>query len=268
MPRVMTQRGEMWIADHRRQHDVPAAFFIHGAGGSHLSFPGELRQLESIQPVLVDLLGHGASAGPGRKTIAEYALDIVALMDALEVESAVVLGHSMGGAIAQWLALEFSARVKAMVLIGTGAQLPVHTALITGIIDDSDTTINSIVRWMWAKGVPPAKIQQSAEIMRATDPTVIQGDFIACSKFDTKKRLAEIAIPTLIVAGENDKMTPAALGEELAQGIANSELALVPHAGHMMLLEQPKRTADLIDKWLARSSCCAADAHVKGLRKS
>ena len=253
MPRVMTPRGEMWIADHRRQNDVPTAIFIHGAGGSHLSFPGELRQLDSAQPALVDLPGHGASAGPGRNSIADYALDIVALMDILEVESAVLLGHSMGGAIAQWFALEHSARVKAIVLIGTGARLPVNPALITGIIDDTDTTINSIVRWMWAKGVPSDVRQQSAELMRATDPSAIQGDFIACNNFDVTSRLAEIAIPTLIVAGESDKMTPAALSEELAQGITNSELASIPHAGHMMLLEQPKRTTYLIDKWLARS---------------
>ena len=108
---------------------------------------------------------------------------------------------------------------------------------------------------MWAKGVPPAKIQQTAEIMRATDPSVIQSDFIACNNFDARSCLAEVAIPTLIVAGESDKMTPAALSEELAQHIANSELTRIPHAGHMMLLEQPKRTRDLIDKWLARALC-------------
>lgn len=253
MPGVNTARGRIWIADHRRQPDGPAALFIHGAGGSHLGFPASLRQLHSIAPILVDLPGHGASPGPGRDSIADYALDIVALLEALAIDSAVVLGHSMGGAIAQWLALEHTTRISAIVLAGTGARLPVNPALITGIAEARETTISSIVRWMWSKQAPEDLIQQSAEIMLATDPTVIRADFMACAKFDVSKRLAEMATPTLILAGEADKMTPLSLSQELARGIRNSELAVFPGAGHMMLLEQPELCAEILDAWLKRA---------------
>lgn len=253
MPAVNTSRGRIWIADHRRQTQKPAALFIHGAGGSHLSFPAALRQLQSVAPVLVDLPGHGGSAGPGRATIAGYALDIVALLDALVIDRAIVLGHSMGGAIAQWLALEHGERISALILAGTGARLPVNPALITGIVEAPEATISSIVRWMWSKQAPEDLKQQSADILLATDSAVIQADFTACDRFDVSRRLAEIAVPTLILGGEKDKMTPLSLSQALARGIAGSELAAVPKAGHMLLLEQPDRCAALIDAWLKRA---------------
>ena len=253
MPAVNTSRGRLWIADHRRQPARPAALFIHGAGGSHLSFPAALRRMPSISPILVDLPGHGSSPGAGRASIAEYALDIVALLDALAIDSAIMLGHSMGGAIAQWLALEHAARVDALMLAGTGARLSVNPALTTGIIDDPDVTINSLVRWMWAKQAPEDLKQQSADIMLATAPSAIQADFMACDSFDASRRLAEIAVPALILAGDSDKMTPLSLSRELARGIAGSELAVIPNAGHMMLMEQPDHSAGIIAAWLERA---------------
>lgn len=253
MPSVNTSRGEIWIVDHRRSSDKPVAVFIHGAGGSHLSFPAALRQLPSVAPILVDLPGHGASAGPGRGGIADYALDIVALLDALSLDSVIALGHSMGGAIAQCLALEHAARIDAVILAGTGARLPVNPALITGIAEALESTIGSIVRWMWSKQAPEQLKQQTTEILLATDPHVIKDDFLACDRFDVSRCLAEITAPTLVLAGEKDKMTPLSLSQELARGITESELAVIPGAGHMMLLEQPEGSADLIDAWLKRA---------------
>ncbi len=253
MPAVNTARGRIWIADHRRKTSKPAALFIHGAGGSHLSFPAALRQLRSISPILVDLPGHGASPGPGRASIADYALDIVALLDALSLDAVIVLGQSMGGAIAQWLALEHAERIRALVLAGTGARLPVNPALIAGVVQAPEATVRNIVRWMWSRRAPEALKRQSADIMLATDPAVIRSDFIACDSFKVSRRLAEIAAPTLILASEQDKLTPLSLSRELAQGIAGSELAVVPNAGHMLLLEQPDRCAELVDAWLKRA---------------
>ena len=253
MSGVNTSRGRLWIARHRRASEGPPAVFIHGAGGSHLSFPAALRQMQSISPILVDLPGHGGSAGPGRRSIADYALDIVALLDALAIDAAIVLGHSMGGAIAQWLALEHASRISALVLAGTGARLPVNPTLIAGIVDDPHATVSKIARWMWSEDAPPELKRQTADIMLATDSTVVQGDFVACDGFDVSRRLTEIGVPALILAGEKDKMTPLPLSQELAGGITNAELAILPNTGHMMLLEQPKESASLVAAFLKRA---------------
>lgn len=251
MPLVDTERGQIWAAIHRRKHDAPSAIFIHGAGGSHLSFPAGLRQLPSIQPILIDLPGHGASAGAGRRSIGEYALDVLALIDALEIESTVAVGHSMGGAIAQQLALEHGERVRALVLIASGARMTVNPALVTGIIADADKWIHNLARWMWSTNAPADMVQRTAEIMRATRPSVIQGDLMACDEVDLVDRLPLIAAPTLILAGGTDKMTPVQLSEEMAPGIASADLEIVSNAGHMLQLEQQEVVVEIIERWIS-----------------
>ena len=254
MPTVNTARGEIWFADHRREAPAPTALLIHGAGSSHLSFPREMRRHPGFNAILPDLPGHGRSPGPGRAEIRGYALDMAALLDALAVSSAVLIGHSMGGAIALWLAVHQPQRVSALVLAGSGARLPVNPALIASIVDDPPATIKRMLRWMWAKNAPAEEIAQSAEIMLATDPTVLQRDFIACDNFDIRHELSAIRAPTLVMAGEQDKMTPPKLSEELARSISGAESVVVPAAGHMLLLEQPAESAAAIGDWLHHAS--------------
>ena len=250
MPRIATTRGEIWAADQRRG-DARPALLIHGAGGSRLSFPAELRLHAGFNPVLPDLPGHGKSAGQGRSDIAEYAHDMLALLDALEVGSAVLVGHSMGGAIAQWLALHYPERVAGLALICTGARLPVNPALIESIAAAPDATIMQLLRWMWAQGADEELVAASEAILRDCDTAVLRGDFLACAGFDIRAQLGEIRAPTLVVTGELDKMTPPKLGAELADGIPNARLRVIPGAGHMAHLEQPRAVASEIDAWLS-----------------
>ena len=252
MPLIASERGQIWAAIHRPSRPAPSAIFIHGAGGTHQSFPASLRLIGSIQPILLDLPGHGASAGAGRQSITEYALDVVALMDSLAIDSAVFVGHSMGGAIALQIALDHSARVTALALIATGARLPVNPALIAGILANTDATVDNLSRWMWTRSAPADMVAQTAKIMRATPPAVTQGDLIACANFNVVQRLPNISTPTLILAADGDKMTPPRLSEELRSGIAESELKIVPRAGHMLQLEQPNVTAEALNQWLKR----------------
>ena len=243
MPAVKTSRGEIWVADHRRDKDAPIAMLIHGAGGSHLSFPAELRRQSAWNAILPDLPGHGKSAGNERADVAEYALDALAVMDALDIESAFIGGHSMGGAVAQCLALEHPRRVNGLALICTGARLPVNPALIDAIVEQPFATINSLLRWMWSRDAPAELVEVSAAILRSTAPEVIQRDFMACAAFDVRARLGEITAPTLVVAGAMDRMTPLALSEELANGVPRAKLATVEGAGHMAHLEQADKVA-------------------------
>ncbi len=83
----------------------PALVLIHGAGGTHLHWPAELRMLDSTAVYALDLPAHGKSAPPGRTSIEEYADDIAAFVEALGLEHVVLVGHSMGGAIAQTIGL-------------------------------------------------------------------------------------------------------------------------------------------------------------------
>ena len=250
MPLIRSASGEIWAALQRRQHGPPA-LLIHGAGGSHLSFPADLRRSTAIRAILPDLPGHGQSPTPAREKIADYAADMAALLDALDIDAAFVIGHSMGGAIALQMALDYPERALGLALICTGARLPVNPALIDGIVAAPEQTIKLLSRWMWTADATPDLTAATSEIMRATPPAVFQADLIACRQFDARERLHEVAAPTLILAGEDDKMTPLALSAELHAGIANSQLMILPGAGHMPQLEAPRAVAKRIESWLA-----------------
>ena len=254
MPLIQTSVAKLWIADHRRAKNETASIVIHGAGASHLSYSKRLRQSSILNPVCVDLAGHGKSPGKGHTSIGDYAIEVVALMNALSIDSARIIGHSMGGAIALGLALKHADRVNALVLIATGARLAVNPQLIKGVLDDCDATIETLNRWMWTKYATAQMREQFLKIMRQTEPEVIAGDFLACDRFDIRERLGDIDCPTLIVAGENDRMTPVGLSQELADRIAMSELQIVPGGSHMAMLENSETVVAAIENWIERHS--------------
>src|SRR2546430_629337 len=75
------------------------------SGGSHLDWPGSLRRIAGRRVLTIDLPGHGRSPLPGRQSVTAYAFDVIGLFDTLAIPAAVIVGHSLGGAIAQQLAL-------------------------------------------------------------------------------------------------------------------------------------------------------------------
>ncbi len=252
MPLIETADVNLWIADYRPDDSRPIALIIHGAGGSHESFPAELRQLRRVNPVLADLCGHGNSPGDGYDSISNHARDMAALLDKINSAPAVVIGHSMGGAIAQMMALEYPERVSALVLIATAAKFRVNPALLSDIVRDFDGTVDALNRWLWRRDTPSSQRRDAVQAMRETDPAVFQRDFIACDRFDVRARLAEIRAKALILAGEDDKMTPHALADALESGIPQADLVTFPGGSHMFMLEQARATVDAIDSWLAR----------------
>lgn len=253
MPLIETADLNLWIADYRPEGSGPNALIIHGAGGSHISFPAEMRRLRTVNPVMADLCGHGNSPGNGYDSIAIYARDMAALLDRLNARPSVIIGHSMGGAVAQWMALEYPERVSALVLIATAAKFQVNPALLSDIVNDFDGTIDTLNRWLWRRDTPSSLRRDAVQAMRETDPAVFQRDLIACDRFDVRARLSEIRAKALILAGEDDKMTPLALAEALQRGIPRAELVTFPGGSHMFMLEQAQATADAIDSWLERT---------------
>jgi pimeloyl-ACP methyl ester carboxylesterase len=203
-----------------------------------------------MQTVALDLVGHGRSTGEGRRHIADYAEDIVALLDSLKIEKAIIAGHSMGGAIAQMIALDFMDRVAGLILLGTGAHLPVNQVIIDGLENDFEKTCAMLIRWQWHKSAPDAYRQQGLERLLKTPAPIIRNDYLACNEFDARGRLAEIAVPTLIVAASDDKMLPLSQSEFLAKAVANAQWVVLENAGHMFTLEQPQKVVEVMQQWV------------------
>src|SRR5215212_8694137 len=110
----------------KRGRSGPALVCIHGAGGTHAHWGYQLRDLSAVAQVYaIDLPGHGRSAPPGRGSIAGYAAALYDWMDTLGLDRAALIGHSMGGAVALWMALEAPERVAGLGLVGAGGRMRV-----------------------------------------------------------------------------------------------------------------------------------------------
>lgn len=226
----------------------PPVVFIHGAGGNYLHWPPEVRRLPGQRIFAPDLPGHGRSDGVGRQAIDDYAQCILDFLDALRIHKAIYVGHSMGAAIALTLALDHPRRVLALGLMGGGARLKVSPDLIQHTSNPATLphALQDIAAMAFSPVAEPRLKQLAMQRMAATRSTVLNGDFIACNQFDVMDRLAKIRVPTLVVCGADDHMTPLRYSEHLAASIKRAELVIVPDAGHMVMIEKPKAVASAL----------------------
>ncbi len=147
----------------------------------------------------------------------------------------VLVGHSMGGAITQSLALAYPDQLMSIVLVGTGVKLRVHPKIFAGLRDDPRGAIDLIARGARAPGAPGEGVEQDTEALLRTPVPVIEGDLHACDVFDL--------------------MTPLKYAEYLHQRIQGSQLVLVPAAGHIVMLEKPDGVNQTIEAFLNGLGC-------------
>ncbi len=253
MPHVTIAGDEIFYAQHEgRAKDGRHLILIHGAGGSHLHWPNELRRLEGATVYALDLPGNGHSEGTGYQTISAYRDFVLAFMDALGLEKATLMGHSMGGAIAQDFALTYPHRLDKLILLGTGARLRVAPAILEGIHKDFEGTVRLIVDYAYAPDAPEQLKRLGVQRMAETPPDVLYGNFLACDRFDVIERLGEIGAPTLIICGTADRLTPPKYSTFLRDHIPGAQLVLVEGGGHMVALEQPEVVAQAVARFLQR----------------
>lgn len=251
MPLIETANGSIWFADHRDvTAHLPVTIFVHGAGGTHLDWPAELRRLPEANAIVVDLPGHGRSPGSGRQTVGAYTADIIAIMDALKLSQAIIGGHSMGGAIAMMMALNYPGRVQGLILIGTSAKLGVHPDILNGFMTEMSRTVALVVGLYYGKTGTDSLRRRSTQRLMEFNPIIVSQDYAACNVFDIRAQVGHIKQPTLILGGTDDKLTPYKYSEFLHEKIAGSALVKVDGGGHMMMLEQPEFVGETVRKWL------------------
>jgi pimeloyl-ACP methyl ester carboxylesterase len=221
---------------------------IHGAGGTHLYWPPELRRLPGYRVLALDLPGHGKSAGRGLQSIAAYTQAVKDWLLALGLHSAVFAGHSMGSAIALMMALEHAEHVNGLVLLGSGARLKVSPELLENAASQTtfQNAVNMVIEWSFGFGALPRLKELAAQRMAETRASALYGDFVACNTFDVTARIEQIRQPTLVVCGSEDRMTPLRQSQFLADHIPGATLKTIPEAGHMVMLEKPQPVADIL----------------------
>lgn len=228
----------------------PPLVLVHGAGGTHLYWPPEIRHLPETAVYALDLPGHGASPPPACNTISAYSEVVRDFVDALELPWFVLAGHSMGAAIALDFALAYAPRLAGLALLGGGARLRVSAAFLEGIRHDFHGATATIVGYSYHPDTAAELKETYLEHLRDVSPHLLLEDFIACHEFDVTDRVCTLALPTLIVVGRHDRMTPPALSAFLHAQIAGSTLVEIDGAGHNVMLEQPATVATLFTQFL------------------
>lgn len=237
---------------------------IQGMSGTHVSWGEPFRGLleESFEVIAFDNRGIGLSAPiDGPFTIVEMAEDTAGLLDELGIESAHVVGISMGGMIAQELALAQPQRLRSLTLGctycgGPGSQLmPEENGqkLLAGLASgDRDKAIRASYEVNLSPGFRADEssyvvFYEMATRVRAAKQT-IELQVQAIFGHDTSGRLGEISAPTLIVHGTLDGVLPVANGHLIASLMPGARFEVLEDVGHMFWWEQPQRSAELICK--------------------
>ncbi len=249
----MPATGSLFYFGHQTQAlDQLPVFFIHGAGGTHMHWPPHLRRLAGCRIYAPDLPGHGKSGGVGRSSIEEYVRDLVEFMSFVDIPSAVWIGHSMGSAIALAIAILHPGKVKALVLIGSGARLRIHREILSLVSEPKllDRAVGLMIERLYGNTIDPELRELGYKQMLANRPGVIYGDLLACDNFDIRDQLNKVLQPALILCGREDRMTPVKFSEYLAANISHSILHIHQVAGHMIMLEQPAWVQTEIENFL------------------
>jgi len=219
----------------------PTLVMIHGAGGSAQIWRSQVHLLkDSLNTLALDLPGHGKTNGPGKAHIDEYARWVEEVLRTLSHEPVFLMGHSLGGAIVQETALLFPELLKGIILVATGARLQVAPVFLEGLLSRFEDTVDTIMKHAYAPGADQSMVREGGKLMKAAGSSVVHGDFLACDRFDRRKDIGNIDVPCLIICGDQDKLSPPALSKSLNQSIKNSELRILPSAGHMVMIERYK----------------------------
>lgn len=232
----------------------PPLVLVHGAAGNHLIWPPKVRHLAHTAVYALDLPGHGASPLPLCASIGAYSEVIRDFVDALELPFFVLAGHSMGGAIALDFALAYGHRLAGIAVIGAGARMRVSPTFLNGVLDDFTGVTDKIVEYSYHTATSAEEKERYLRHLRENDPVVLQRDFAAVEAFNVRDRIETIAVPTLILCGKHDRMTPPALSQLLHDCIPGSQFHLIEHAGHNVLLEQPELVAVHLDEFITQLS--------------
>jgi pimeloyl-ACP methyl ester carboxylesterase len=218
----------------------------------------ELLDTTGLRLIIPDARGTGQSGRPaGGYTLEQYAQDYIAVADHAGAQRFTVVGHSMGGQIAQWVASAVPERVEAMALLNTvpasGMQLPPEAV---GLFRTSggDREKQKAILGMACKQLSAPALEKALADAGQVSPEAVVGCFDAWTAGGFADRLARIAAPTLVVATDDPFLPPAFLKQAVVAPIRGARMAYLPGPGHYPQVERPAETVALVGAFLAGSA--------------
>ncbi len=239
----------------------PTLILLHGAGMNATVWQMQTRYLanKGINTLSIDLPGHGFSDGKGLDSIEKMSSWVIQLMDELDINAAIIAGHSMGSLVGIETAKQGKKRIKGLMLLGSSSSMPVHPDLIEAAKNNLLSAAEMITDWSFSKknhiGGHPLPgywmIDSSVQLIMESTTGILAKDLIACNEY---KNILEIAKnlkqKVFFISGREDKMTPAIKAEELSNNIQNSSITILSECGHMMMIEKPKEVTQLMYQYI------------------
>jgi len=249
------KRISYWIGKGGLSEGRESVLFIHGAGGGQYTWSYQKTFFEKrFTPIIIELPGHGASEGEGEEEIGRYAEHVYFFLKALGLSKVFLVGHSMGGAIVQTLALTHPEVIKGISLVGTGAKLRVFPMILDGIRSDFAETVRKITQFAYSRNTPSEMIDRGVADMMRCRPEILYGDFLACDRFDIMNEAGKINVPTLVICGDEDELTPVKYSQFLHNRIKGSRLEILAGAGHMVMMESARTFNEKIGEFMTQGS--------------
>lgn len=238
---------------------------LHGIGGGNLAFAPQVESFAQAgwRAVSWDAPGYGASAPIEPYTFKGLAASAAALIESLKDGSVIVIGHSMGGMVAQELVARRPDLVRALVLSGTspafgkpdGAWQERFVAERTAPLDAGQSMTDlalALVPKMIGPAALPEGVALAKRVMSEVPSATYRAALGALVTFDRKAALGGIAVPTLCIAGEADANAPPAVMQRMAHAIPGAEYAELQGIGHLANLEAPELFDGAVLSFLAR----------------
>ncbi|MFN4261318.1 MAG: alpha/beta fold hydrolase [Gemmataceae bacterium] len=247
---------------YESQGEGPPIVFVHGLGGTSNIWHAQRAVLSRYFRVITyDLSGSGRSDKSNRS----YAIDgwvdeLAGLIDHLQLDQVVVVGHSMGTVIVQKFAAQHASRTKAIVLAGALVELGppgkevfakrAETVEREGMIGVADAVLGGALS-AGTREHNLALTGMAREMLLSNDPHCYAGHCRALMNGSAKADQERISCPTLLVVGDQDPVTPLGLQKQIAAAIKNSRIRIVPHTAHLTMLEMPDLFNAILLEFLA-----------------
>jgi 3-oxoadipate enol-lactonase len=237
-----------------RDGDGVPLVFVHGWTADRHRWDHQMTHFaEKRRVIRLDLRGHGDSSGAGVRTIEELARDVVALLDHLKVERCVLIGHSMGGMIAQTISLAHPDRVERLVLVNSIGRMaysrPRGLLMAASTLVPFKLFVATNIQRAFAPGYPREEIRAYIKASADTPREVVMTLYGAMRAFDVLDRVGEIQAPTLMVHGYHDIQLPVAQMLRMAKAYRDAVIRIID-AGHELPLEKPAELTAAIDAFV------------------
>lgn len=244
---------------------LPTVVFVHGAALDHSAWALQSRYFahHGYNVVAVDLPGHGRSGGAALGSIRSIADWIFALLDAMEITQATLIGHSMGALATLDAAGRQPARVMRLALLGPSVPMPVSDVLLDAARSDEQLAYEMITRWSFSAAHQLGGNQQPGmwmtgngmRLMERCMPGVLHTDLLACHEYTGGlAAAATLRCPVLLLLGESDQMAPPRNAQALIAALDRPSVLTIPGCGHSLMAEAPDAVLDALRGFLRRTA--------------